>query len=428
MVLQKRFQMVPFLLLLALAVPWATQAEPSDSSGRQEENGCLNCHLTLGGRYALVAQEWQGSVHARHDVACADCHGGDPQASTPEEAMSPQAGFIGVPAKSEIPQLCGDCHADPERMAPYGLPTNQLKEYSEESKHGQLLAEGDENVATCYDCHGGHRILEAQSPNSTVYPLNLPQTCAQCHSDSKLMEPYGIDTHQYESFRQSVHGIALLREHNLRAPNCATCHGIHGPSLPGLGELLDVCGAECHPQAEEAYLSGGHRSGVAGNLAAPTCITCHGRYDVQEADERMLLGDEANHCGQCHASGSPEGEIVSTIYEEISSAASSVAEARALVDAARLNERNVDEEEHRLRQAETRLMEARVLQHAVKIDLIQGKTAEARELSAQVQRDLQDPGPMASYEMQAVLIMGLIIAVSFLGFILVTVARGVIRG
>jgi hypothetical protein len=142
----------------------------------------------------------------------------------------------------------------------------------------------------------------------------------------------------------------------------------------------------------------------------------------------MLLGDEANHCGQCHASGSPEGEIVSAIYEEISSAASSVAEARALVDAARLNERNVDEEEHKLRQAETRLMEARVLQHAVEIDLIREKTAEARELSAQVQRDLQATGLMASAELQAVLVMGLIIAVSFLGFILVTVARGVIRG
>ena len=94
--------------------------------------------------------------------------------------------------------------ADPERMAPYGLPTNQLREYYELSKHGQVVAQGDEVAATCYDCHGGHATQDTESPRSAVYPVNLPQTCAKCHSDVGLMEPYGIDTHQYELFRSTL--------------------------------------------------------------------------------------------------------------------------------------------------------------------------------------------------------------------------------
>jgi len=381
--------------LLIWALPSGTEASPSNATG---VNSCVDCHLSLEVRFAVPAREWINSVHAEYEVLCTDCHGGDASSSSQEAAMSEGSGFIGRPPRDQIPQLCGDCHADPERMAPYGLPTNQLREYYELSKHGQVVAQGDEVAATCYDCHGGHATQDTESPRSAVYPVNLPQTCGKCHSDAKLMEPYGIDTHQYELFRSSVHGVALLEEQNLRAPTCATCHGNHGAALPGLGEMVDTCGLQCHPLAEDAYLLGAHGSGAGGTSDAPNCVTCHGRYDVQEANEEMLVGSEARDCASCHTPGSPEGQIVSTLYQEISSAASAVVEAESVVD--------TPEEVHLLLQAQTRLKEARVLQHTVQLDLVQDKTEEARALSAQVQEDQPGPGSMATAEWNMVLLIG----------------------
>ncbi len=408
---------VPFVVGCILVWALASLAEAAESDAATE-NSCVDCHLTVQVRYAVPAREWLTSIHADYDVLCTDCHGGDPLAPTQDGAMSQESGFIGRPAKDQIPQLCGGCHADPERMGPYGLPTNQLSEY-EESKHGQLLAQGDQNVATCYDCHDGHASLDAQSSNSAVYPTNLPATCAKCHSNMDLMEPYDVDTYQYELFRLSVHGVALLEKHNLGAPTCASCHGNHGAALPGLGELVDVCGLQCHPLSEDAYLSGPHRSGAAGVPDAPNCVTCHGRYDVQEADDTMLVGTRARHCGNCHAPDSPEGKMVSLLYQEIASTADVVAQAESLAD--------TPEEEQMVLQAQTRLMEGRVLQHAVQLDLVEGKTEYARVLAAQVEENPEVQGTMAASERNPVMLIGSALVVLVVCLILVGLAWGLVE-
>ncbi len=387
----------PAVVVCALiwGLPWPVSASTGHGA---EDNSCVDCHLTLEPRLAAPAREWLTSIHADFDVSCTTCHGGDALDPTQEGAKSEESGYVGRPAKDQIPELCGGCHADSERMAPYGLPTNQLSEYYELSKHGQLLAQGDQAVATCYDCHGGHAILDAQSPSSTVYPVNLPQTCGKCHSDASLMEPYGVDTHQYELFRESVHGIALLEEHNLRAPTCATCHGNHGAALPGLGELVDTCGLQCHPSTKDAYLSGAHGAGASGTSGLPTCVDCHGRYDVQRADEALLVGDEAGHCGNCHSPESPEAQTASLLHQELSSAASAVAEAGSPA--------SDPERVQILLQAQTRLLEARVLQHSLHAELVQPKTKEAIELSAQAIRDRTTPGGTTVAEWTLALLIG----------------------
>jgi predicted CXXCH cytochrome family protein len=249
-------------------------------------------------------------------------------------AKSPETGYIGVPDKKTIPALCASCHADPERMLPYGLPIDQLREY-EQSVHGQLLAQGDENVATCFDCHGGHAAQVVSDPGSSVYPTNLQATCARCHADKERMAPYGILTNQYELYQNSVHGIALLREQNLEAPTCATCHSDHGATLPGYTQVTDLCG-QCHSQEEKYYIIGGHRRGRQDDSEAPRCITCHGRYDVQPASTELFVGDEPRHCGSCHASGSLERAAIDAMYQTlvraeqaIDAAEEAMAEARA---------------------------------------------------------------------------------------------------
>jgi cytochrome b subunit of formate dehydrogenase len=50
--------------------------------------------------------------------------------------------------------------------------------------HGQIVALGYANVATCADCHRGHAILPASDPASSVSPAKLLGTCRTCHADA----------------------------------------------------------------------------------------------------------------------------------------------------------------------------------------------------------------------------------------------------
>lgn len=385
----------------------------------QAENSCLDCHLTLEGKPGEVAKEWQDSVHARGDVDCVSCHGGDAGAQERDVAEAAEAGFLGTIPKGIIPDLCGDCHADEERMRPYGLPTDQLRQYREESVHGQRLAQGDENVATCYDCHGGHEIREPNDPTSSVYPVNLPSTCARCHADEELMRPYGISADQYALYKGSIHGLALLQEQNLRAPTCATCHGNHGAALPGYTEVPDLCGLQCHPLAEEAYLAGPHGRGGEG---APNCVTCHGRHDARPASEEMFLGAEDRRCGSCHLPGTPEREVVERIYQALASAAESLVEARAALTKVRLTRTNLAAEETTLLKAQTALGVARVLQHALRAEPIVEKTDEAKAISAQVRDDIQKVTSVGQQEMRALFVM---VLAPIAGFPALLLAKGV---
>ncbi len=352
------------------------------------EDSCLECHGTLGGKYAEIAYQWEGSYFATFGVTCADCHGGDPGADDIAAAKSPETGYIGVPDRADVPSLCGSCHSDAERMAPHGLPTDQLSEYRE-SVHGQLLAQGDENVPTCFDCHGGHATLGTDDPRSSVYPSNLPVTCAQCHADEERMEPYGIPTNQYELYQTSVHGRALMIDGNLEAPTCATCHSSHGATLPGTAELIDVCG-ECHSLSEKYYLTGGHGSGRQKGSEAPRCVTCHGRYDVEPASLELFLSDGPRGCGSCHLSGSLESAAIDVMYQTLAGAEQALQAAEQAMEEARAAELSLDAQESRLEKARTRFAEAVAAQHELQLETIEEKTAEVESISAEVQEAVEE--------------------------------------
>ncbi len=335
-------------------------------------NTCFDCHSTLGGKHADITAQWQRSIHAERGVLCADCHGGDPSANTVDAAMSPDAGYIGVPAKADIPAMCAGCHANVVQMRQYDLPTDQYAKYKE-SVHGIRLAEGDPNVATCFDCHGGHQILKANDPASTVYPANVPGTCASCHADQQLMAPYGIPTNQFDLYRQSVHGQALLDRQDFRAPSCATCHGTHGAAPPGFAEVANVCGS-CHTATQDYYLKSAHASGDDG---APKCVTCHGRYDVSKPGEALYLGAEPRHCGACHAPDSVPGQVAQSLYDAIAAAAQAYDEAEAVVESARRVGMLVAPLEGRLREANTDLITARAAQHTLDVATVRERADEA---------------------------------------------------
>ncbi|MCH7808326.1 MAG: hypothetical protein IIB60_03795 [Planctomycetes bacterium] len=179
--------------------------------------------------------------------------------------------FGGKPARADIPNLCGDCHADIERMNPYGLRTDQLARYWT-SGHGKTLAKNrDDRVAVCVDCHGVHDVYSAREPASKTHPLNVPDTCGVCHGDAALMGEFGLPTAQIDEYRRSVHGQLLLEQHDTGAPTCATCHGSHSSAPPGFASVGAVCG-KCHQRAAEDFSTSVH----AGLEAHKGCVHCHG--------------------------------------------------------------------------------------------------------------------------------------------------------
>jgi hypothetical protein len=346
------------------------------------ENTCISCHQELGGRSEQITADWAESVHAQRGVGCVSCHGGDPTKADAEESMSIEAGYLGPLPKDQIPGLCGSCHTRVDLMRPFDLPTDQLDQYWQ-SWHGQALLEGDPNVATCFDCHDGHRVLKTSDPASEVYPSNEPAMCARCHADEALMAPYGIPTNQYALYQQSVHGVALLQNQDLRAPTCSTCHGAHGAAPPGFQEVANVCG-QCHTATQDYYMQGAHKSGMVGE-AAPRCVTCHGRYDVMPATRDLFVGTEERHCGSCHTPGSAIAGQVEAMHQALTGADTAFEEAEETIAFATEQRLIMAEQEEMLQKAHTPLIESRALQHNVNLEEVRAKADESIELSLQAQ-------------------------------------------
>jgi nitrate/TMAO reductase-like tetraheme cytochrome c subunit len=129
-----------------------------------KESSCVKCHLDLGGEFARPVRELQESVHFEKEVACHDCHGGNPTSFDEDKSMSKDVGFIAKPGFEEIPEFCARCHSDVNRMKKYKLRTDQLSLYKT-SFHGKALYEKeDKNTATCISCHGGHDMKAAPVP------------------------------------------------------------------------------------------------------------------------------------------------------------------------------------------------------------------------------------------------------------------------
>jgi len=352
-----------------------------------EENSCISCHRELGGTHEQITADWSESVHAQQGVGCVSCHGGDPTQEDAEAAMSQEAGYLGPLAKDRIPGLCGSCHTRVDLMRPYGLPTDQLDQYWQ-SQHGQALLEGDPNVATCFDCHDGHRVLKTSDPASEVYPSNEPAMCAGCHSDESLMASYDIPAGQYELYRESVHGTALLEEQNLRAPTCSVCHGKHGATPPGFEQVANVCG-QCHAATQDYYKQGAHRSGMTGE-AAPRCVTCHGMHEIMPATRDLFVGTEEGRCGSCHPPGSEAGGQVEAMHKALTEADEAFKEAEDVIASATEQRLIMAEQEELLQRAHTPLIESRALQHTVDLEQVETKAEESLTLSQQAQASAEE--------------------------------------
>ena len=225
-------------------------------------------------------------------------------------------------------------------------------------------AKGDIKTAACASCHGSHEILSASDVKSKVYPRNLPGTCSGCHASAAYMSGYSIPTDQYEKYAKSVHGIALLKKHDIGAPACNSCHGNHGATPPGVESISKVCGT-CHALNADLFSASPHKKAFD-ELKKPECETCHGNHEIVAATKEMLGVKGGAVCSNCHSettrakgytvAGAMRRLIDSLDVEEV--------QARALVEEAEQKGMEIGEAKFKLRDVRQSRLETRTIVHA----------------------------------------------------------------
>lgn len=336
----------------------------------EKKNSCIECHSTLGENQKKIISDWEASVHHK-SAYCEECHGGNPREDTFEKAMSKEAGFIGVPGPEKIPDLCARCHSNPQKMRPFNLQIGQLEQYKT-SVHGRKLYKDKvKEVATCVSCHGNHKILPHNNPESTVYKTNIPKTCAVCHSDKKLMEKFNLKANQMEEYTESIHGIKLLKDLNMGAPSCADCHGVHGATPPGVKEIVDVCG-NCHSQTKTYFEDGSHGKAYA-QTGEPRCITCHHLHKISLPSDEMFISKDKGTCSICHSQGDPGYRVAVDFSKMFEKNKTMLNEVEKEIETASELQTYVEEIKGDLDNARTSLIEAKALQHTVAKDRVKEK-------------------------------------------------------
>lgn len=332
---------------------------------------CAQCHSSQEKmkKYgsSLPTDQWselQTSVHSKisftgkeHIAQCTTCHGshGIVSVKNPASPVYP----------ANVTKLCSQCHSSATFMRAYNpsLPVDQMEKYKT-SVHGMKHVKGDIKVAECASCHGSHGIRSVSDTRSTIYPANLPKTCAKCHSDKEYMKEYKIPVDQYEKYTRSVHGNALLVKKDLSAPACNDCHGNHGAVPPGVQSISKVCGT-CHALNAELFSASPHKKAFdEKNL--PECETCHSNHEILHATDD-LVGTTGNAvCIRCHSeSKNVKGfNVAKTMRALIDSLHYHHQVAESLITAAEQKGMEVAEAKFKLRDAHQANLQSKTLVHA----------------------------------------------------------------
>ncbi|HWE22320.1 MAG TPA: hypothetical protein VG496_00135 [Myxococcales bacterium] len=233
---------------------------------------------------------------------------------------------------------CILCHSDPDNQKPRALfspdpaaqrsnPLLNLQEFVSDAHFRRGLS--------CAGCHGGSPHDEAMTkeiaqrwPKEEVRHKDrswIPDFCARCHADPNFMRGFNptLPTDQLAKYRDSQHGILLLTQHDSKAAQCVSCHGVHGirnaksrKSTIHPQRIPDTCGA-CH--ADASYMAGYRTAKGAplpvsqvaeykasvhgkallekGDLGAPPCTGCHGSHAAMPPSVQSV----AQVCRRCHS-------------------------------------------------------------------------------------------------------------------------------
>ena len=183
---------------------------------------CLTCHE--GGK----VMHWAGSVHARRDVPCTDCHSLHQQHDR-------------ATTREKQPEMCMSCHK--EKKGQFARPNHHP------------VPEGKMVCADCHNPHGsaGPKLMVKDSVN---------ETCYSCHMQ---------------------HRGPFLWNHMPVTQDCTLCHNPHGTTTTGLLKQRPpfLC-QQCHEPASHRGsftgvngVQGNSPPGSGGTTQARGCLNCH---------------------------------------------------------------------------------------------------------------------------------------------------------
>jgi hypothetical protein len=166
--------------------------------------------------------QYHTSVHglrlAKGDAkvaVCTDCHSvhNIRPPSDPRSTVNPV----------NVATTCSRCHADPNYMQGYSIPTDQFAKYNTSVHHDALAVRGDLSAPTCTTCHGNH----GATPPGVDSVRNV---CATCH------------VFQAQMFEKSSHKQAFAKA---SLPGCVVCHSNHRITHPTDANLGTGGGGLC---------------------------------------------------------------------------------------------------------------------------------------------------------------------------------------
>lgn len=352
----------------------------SGRTSAQETSSCIICHSALEPRLSDPTKLFEHDIHQSKGLSCSDCHGGNPKAADKAGAKDKNYGYVGKPTNQQVPAFCGKCHNDPGLMKKFNpsLRVDQVQEYAT-SVHGQKLAAGDQNVATCISCHGVHGIRAPQDPQSTVNAANVAETCSKCHSDPNRMNQYGIPHDQYEKYKTSVHAKSIYEKHDLSAPTCNTCHGNHGAAPPGLTSVANVCG-QCHTRQAELFQKGPHKEPFEKNKLGQ-CLRCHNNHDIASPTDAMAGVGPGSVCVSCHNNNDKGFLAAQRIGKGLGDVSEKVQEAKDLLEKAERAGMEVSRPKFELQDSLDGLTQARVLIHTSSADEVEKAVSPAMDVA-----------------------------------------------
>ena len=232
---------------------------------------CASCHAdaALMRKYNPSLRtdqlsQYRTSVHGKRlaqgdtkVAVCSDCHGfhNIRPASDTRSSVHPV----------KVAETCARCHANPEHMKGYSIPTDQFAGYSASVHHEALTVRGDLSAPTCTTCHGNH----GAAPPGIA---SVEFVCATCH------------VFQAQLFDTSPHKKAFA---DMGVAACTTCHSNHRINRPtdamiGTGERA-VC-LSCHSSGDKGFAAAAQMQAELLRLA----------NSIQEADELL---DRAERSG-----------------------------------------------------------------------------------------------------------------------------------
>ena len=121
---------------------------------------CAKCHKPISDEYLASEHSIEHNDPDKKFPTCANCHSAHVISNIDQDEFM-----------TEITHQCGSCHED-------------LSETYLDTYHGKAYQLGYLETARCSDCHGAHKILDVNNPDSEVGIHNIVATCQKCHPDA----------------------------------------------------------------------------------------------------------------------------------------------------------------------------------------------------------------------------------------------------